>query len=193
MKKLLTLLMALLFTAGAAFAQSNDAVLTQSGDDNDATVEQIGSGNGAVLSQGFAGQGQDGAIGEIFQDGNDNSAEMKQRAWGDDGNEHYIDQIGDNNAASVNIFNGDNYGIVEQYGSENDAQMVQSGTGNGSVIFQTGDENYAYSSSTAGSGNVTGIVQGVPNALPGMGGLQPMTLLSPGMPSSGNTATLAVI
>jgi len=192
MKKLLTLSTALLFTAGAAFAQSNDATLTQTGDDNDATVEQIGMDNEAELTQGFDGQGQDGAIGSIFQDGTENSATLKQRAWGDDSNEHYIDQVGESNTATVRAFNGDNFGIVEQFGADNSASMVQSGTGHGSVIIQTGEENYAYSSSTAGSGNLTGIVQGIPDALPGMGGLQPMALMSTAIPSSGNTATLGV-
>src|SRR6056297_1126732 len=150
MKKLLTLSTALLFTAGAAFAQSNDATLTQTGDDNDATVEQIGMDNEAELTQGFNGQGQDGALGDISQDGTDNSATLNQRAWGDDDNEHYIDQVGEGNSASVNAFNGNNYGFVEQFGAENSAKMDQAGTGHTSLILQTGEENYAYSRIVSG-------------------------------------------
>lgn len=194
MKKLLTLSTALLFTAGAAFAQSNDAAVSQNGDDNDAAVEQLGSGNDAELNQGFDGQGQNGAIGDIFQDGTDNSASLNQRAWGNDGNEHSIEQIGDANVANVDIYNGNNFGFVNQEGSENNARMVQSGSGHGSVILQSGDENYAQSSSTAGSGNVTAIAQGVPGGLTGLpvnGGPQSLNLI-PVFSSVGNAATLAV-
>jgi hypothetical protein len=191
MKKLLTLSTALLFTAGAAFAQSNDAVVTQTGDENDATVEQIGSANSAELNQGFAGQGQDGALGDIFQDGTDNSATLKQRAWGDDDNEHYITQVGASNSATINAFNGDNYGFVEQYGSENSARMDQAGSGHTSIILQTVEQNYAYSRIVTGSDNVTGIVQGIPGIMPGMGGMQLNGLQAP-LASTGNAATLKI-
>lgn len=203
MKKLLTLSTALLFTAGAAFAQSNDASVSQSGDDNDASVEQIGSGNEAEFNQGFINngdfQGQSNAIGEIIQDGNNNGATLNQRAWGDDGNEHTIDQIGSENVAKVDIYNGNNFGFVEQFGSENDARMVQSGTGHGSVIIQTGDENYARSSSVAGSGNETAVVQGIPGeTMPVLDGPvnegpqlnQPFLILPES--SVGNAATMRV-
>ena len=191
MKKLLTLSTALLFTAGAAFAQTNGAVVTQTGDENDATVEQIGSANSAELNQGFAGQGQDGALGDIFQDGSDNSATLNQRAWGGDDNEHYITQIGASNSAAVNAFNGDNFGILEQVGADNSAKMNQAGTGHTSVIYQTGDENYAYSRIVSGSDNITGIVQGIPSMMPGMGGMV-MNGLSAPLMSDGNVATLII-
>jgi hypothetical protein len=144
--------------------------------------------------KGFNGQGQNGAFGEIIQDGIDNSASMNQRAWGSDGNEHSIEQLGEANVANVDIYNGNNFGFVVQEGSENSARMVQSGTGNGSVILQTGEENYATSSSTAGSGNITGIVQGVPGGLPQINGPQQLgqVPLIPILPSAGNTATLGV-
>ena len=45
MKKLSTLTLGLLFAAGSAFAQSNDATVDQTGDNNDATVNQIGTLN----------------------------------------------------------------------------------------------------------------------------------------------------
>lgn len=196
MKKLLTLSTALLFTAGAAFAQSNDASVNQGGDDNDATIEQIGSGNSAELSQGFENngdfQGQNNAVGEILQDGDDNSASMNQRAWGNDGNEHYIDQLGDDNVANVDIYNGGNFGLLVQEGSENNARMLQSGSEHESYIIQTGDENYARSSSTAGSGNITAIVQGIPSVFAGMGGLLQLNLGLPLSSSDGNAATLRV-
>lgn len=163
MKKLLTLSTALLFTAGAAVAQSNDASVSQDGDDNDATIEQVGSGNSAELNQGFENngtfQGQSNAFGQIIQVGNDNSATMNQRAWGNRDNQHSIDQFGDGNSADVDIYNGDNFGYLLQDGDDNSARMVQSGNENESLIVQEGNDNYAQSSTTAGSGNGTAIIQ----------------------------------
>lgn len=45
MKKLTTLTIALFFTAGMAFAQNNDADVSQTGNDNEAAVAQTGSDN----------------------------------------------------------------------------------------------------------------------------------------------------
>ena len=42
MKKLTTLLVAMLFTAGMAFAQSNEATIDQVGDDHEAMIDQLG-------------------------------------------------------------------------------------------------------------------------------------------------------
>lgn len=201
MKKLLTLSTALLFAAGAAFAQSNDATLNQDGDDNEASIEQLGSGNSAELNQGFDNngdfQGQSNAIGDIFQDGDDNSATMNQRAWGNDGNDHEVEQLGDGNSANTDIYNGNNFGYLLQDGSVNSARMVQSGTSHESYIMQTGVENYAQSSSVAGSGNQTAIVQGIPEGLgnggPSLDGPQPLGAQSLFLPfSEDNAATLKV-
>jgi hypothetical protein len=198
MKKLLTLSTALLFTAGAAFAQSNDASVNQDGDDNDATIEQLGSSNSAELNQGFDGQGQNGAIGDIYQEGFDNSASMNQRAWGNDGNEHVIEQLGISNTADVDIYNGDNSGYLLQEGVGNSARMVQSGTGHESLIVQTGIENYAQSSSVAGTGNQTAIVQGIPSefigdiGMPGQLSLDDGPALVPIFGSEENVATMTV-
>lgn len=171
MKKLLTLSTALLFTAGAAFAQSNNAALNQDGDNNEASIEQLGTTNSAELNQGFDGQGQNGAFAEIYQEGAENEASLNQRAWGNNGNEHEISQLGIGNSAEADIYNGNNGGLLVQEGFENSARMVQSGSGHESLILQSGAENYAQSRATGGSGNQTAIVQGVPGGLmPGIGG-----------------------
>lgn len=197
MKKLLTLSTALLFTAGAAFAQSNDATLSQDGDDNEATIEQMGASNSAELNQGFDGQGQNGAFGEIIQDGEGNDASLNQRAWGNDGNDHSIEQLGFGNTGDVDIYNGDNSGYLLQEGLGNSARMVQSGTGHESLILQTGVENYAQSSTTGGTGNQTAIVQGIPSEFTGGMGIQGQLSLddAPIVPLFGsveNVATLSV-
>lgn len=192
MKKLLTLSTALLFTAGAAFAQSNDASVSQDGDSNEATVEQIGYDNSAELNQGFNGQGQSNAFATIEQDGTSNVAVLNQRAWASRGNDHAIEQLGDGNSGVLDIYNGNNSGLLIQDGTENSARMVQSGNDHESVILQTGDENYAQSRATGGSGNVTAIVQGIPSGfldLPELDGPQLLGFIP--LPSSeGNAATL---
>jgi|AntRauTorcE11898_2_1112593.scaffolds.fasta_scaffold00787_11 hypothetical protein len=198
MKKLLTLSTALLFTAGAAFAQSNDASVSQNGDDNDANIEQLGTGNSAELNQGFNGQGQNGAFGEIIQDGEGNNASMNQRAWGNDGNDHTIEQLGHSNSGDVDIYNGDNSGYILQDGVGNSARMVQSSTGHESLILQTGSENYAQSSATGGTGNQTAIVQGIPSEFTGGIGIQGQVslddapVLIPLFGSQENVATMSV-
>ena len=75
MKKLSTLLIALFFTAGMAFAQSNGnyAKQSQTGDDNEALIEQIGNGNSATQLQT-----DDENDADIYQEGNDNSAQQTQ-------------------------------------------------------------------------------------------------------------------
>lgn len=190
MKKLLTLSTALLFSAGAVMAQSNDAIVNQDGGDNEATIEQAGEDNSAELNQGFNGQGQNGAVGEIYQEGTENSASMNQRAWADRGNEHYIEQFGVDNVADMDIYNGNNMGFLLQDGENNSARMVQSGTNHESGIIQIGSDNYAQSRATGGSGNQTVIVQGSPYAPLDIGNeTVPMGLqVIPIMPETGNNA-----
>lgn len=197
MKKLLTLSTALLFTAGAAFAQSNDASVSQDGDSNEATIEQIGSDNSAELNQGFDGQGQSNAFATIEQDGTANVASLNQRAWAERGNDHAIEQFGEGNEGTLDIYNGNNSGFLLQDGIENTARMVQSGNENESLIVQEGFGNYAQSSTTAGSGNSTAIVQSglepIFDEMPSEGLLSfelDVPILLPSF-SEGNAATLS--
>ena len=61
MKKVLLITITLLFAAVSAFAQSNEATLSQVGNDNTATIDQIGDLNYTSLSQA------DGATADIDQ------------------------------------------------------------------------------------------------------------------------------
>src|SRR6056297_4334898 len=118
MKKLTILLVAMLFTAGMAFAQDNSADTNQSGNNNEAEVEQTGMSNTAEASQtgnqndAYIQQGNFGggavqsnfAEADIEQIGNQNDATISQRQGFSSGtavSEHYIYQDGLRNEASL--------------------------------------------------------------------------------------------
>lgn len=99
MKTLLTLTTALLFTAGSAFAQTNDASIDQLGDDHEATISQTGAMNAAYVEQ-TADAGREGAdVGEatVTQSGADNYVNLRQRNFYGD-SEATITQLGDGNS-----------------------------------------------------------------------------------------------
>lgn len=99
MKTLLTLTTALLFTAGSAFAQTNDASIDQVGDDHDATITQAGSMNMAYVEQ-TADAGREGAdvgTATVTQTGADNYVNLLQRSFYGD-SEATITQLGDGNS-----------------------------------------------------------------------------------------------
>lgn len=190
MKTLLTLTTALLFTAGSAFAQSNDATVDQIGNDNESTIGQTGTLNEAYIQQGGFGGGavqSNNAEATIEQAGSMNDATINQRQGFSGGTAesiHSIDQDGTSNVATLTTFNGGNFGIITQEGDENEARGRQSvGSGNmidalqvgslnwidvnqlsstnGSVtITQNGSENVAAVNQT-GSDNTVSIEQGV--------------------------------
>ena len=99
MKTLLTLTTALLFTAGSAFAQTNDASIDQIGDDHEATITQAGSMNMAYVEQ-TADAGREGAdvgAATVTQTGSENYVNLLQRSFFGD-SEATITQIGDGNS-----------------------------------------------------------------------------------------------
>lgn len=160
MKNILTLFFAFVFSSGLAFAQNNDASLSQNGNDNDAVIEQFGSLNSASIEQGFNGQGQNGAEASIRQDGAENDAFIKQRAWANRGNDHSVEQVGDENRAFVDAFNGDNEGIVVQIGDKNYALMQHGSAREGFVsLLQYGYENNARARQFNGNGNSASVEQ----------------------------------
>ncbi|WP_158551363.1 hypothetical protein [Rhodohalobacter sp. SW132] len=131
MNKFTTLSFALLFAAGTALAQSNDASIDQVGDDHDAMISQTGSLNDAhVLQTADAGrEGSDVGTADVTQDGSENSVNLRQR----------------------NFF-GNNVANITQVGSGNSVQ----GTSAGSAFLQNhglniidvmmeGDDNTLYS------------------------------------------------
>lgn len=139
MKKLTTLLVAMLFTAGMAFAQSNDATIDQVGDDHDATITQAGSLNGAYVEQtADAGrEGSDVGTATIEQTGSENSVNLRQRAFYGDA-EAIIVQLGDRNR-------------VEGTAPGND--FLQNHGLNIIDVYMEGDDNVLYSLSSEAQKN----------------------------------------
>lgn len=131
MKTLLTLTTALLFTAGSAFAQTNDASISQVGDDHDATITQAGSMNAAFVEQ-TADAGREGAdvgTAAVTQTGADNYVNLRQRNFYGD-NEATITQLGDGNSVR---------------GSSQGSAFMQNHGLNVIDVMMEGDDNTLYS------------------------------------------------
>jgi hypothetical protein len=141
MKKLTTLLVMLLFTAGMAIGQ-NTANTPQSGNGNDSTIDQVGAQNQGDTEQD--GNGNDASLvqlessndGGIQQIGNDNNSEMSQ-----DG----ISNVGFSLQGFDNSSNGNrNVSSLEQTGNNNEGTSYQFyGVENESEVIQNGNQNLA--------------------------------------------------
>ncbi|MCA1806652.1 MAG: hypothetical protein LC687_02140 [Actinobacteria bacterium] len=132
MKKLTTLLVAMLFTAGMAFAQSNDATIDQVGDANDADIEQLGTSNWAYVDQlafGTASGVATFSTADIDQDGTANFVNIDQNAFYDFSTA-IIEQTGTGN-------------IVE--GTTSESAWLQSNGGGLLDVYMDGDQNRLYS------------------------------------------------
>ena len=119
MKKLSILIVAFLFTAGMAFAQSNDATIDQVGDDHEAMIDQIGFSNAAYVDQTDGGSNGD-AYADILQQGDENYVNLNQRAFFGfpDESDATITQIGDRNrvegtSATSAFYQNQPGGVVE--------------------------------------------------------------------------------
>lgn len=113
MKTLITLTTALLFTAGSVFAQSNDATVSQQGDDNSALVDQEGSNHEAIIDQDTWGEGHTAEVDQ--HSGTDNFTNILQ----DQRNaEAYVEQAGSNNESRLKQ-SGPNLAEINQAGNNN--------------------------------------------------------------------------
>jgi hypothetical protein len=146
MKNVLTLLIAILFSAGMAFAQNNDADVKQDGTGNIAEVEQVGLDNEAIVEQLNAVNNR----AFVDQDGEGNEATLKQAGASGTQELHHgtINQLGDGNEAildqSMWYGNVGHTGIIDQKGNRNFANLVMGGANNDrGTINQTGDDNIA--------------------------------------------------
>ena len=144
-----TFALALVFSAGMAFGQSNDATVTQEGDNHLADIEQIGGDNTAdVLQKNFGASHE----ANVYQDGDDNTANVLSQG-GVGTNEVDVDQVGDENAATVDQYWGSNTGTVDQNGTSNRAFVGHRGafSSYAEIMQKNGGNNNAeiYSSSDA--------------------------------------------
>ena len=144
MKKLTTLLVMLLFTAGMAMGQ-NTANTSQSGNGNDSTIDQVGAQNQGDTEQD--GNGNDASLvqlessndGGIEQIGNDNNSEMSQDGISNVGiSVQGIDYPNANrNVSSLEQTGNNNRGTSFQfYGVENESEVIQNGNQNLAFVIQ---------------------------------------------------------
>ena len=130
MKKLLTLAFAFVFMTGVAFAQNNDASISQAGDDHDATINQVGQLNEAFVDQTDGGGGSTGnAVADITQEGSSNLVNLRQTAFFGDSYAE-VTQIGNNNRV---------------HGQTEDDAFLQSNAGGIVDVQMEGDDNVLYS------------------------------------------------
>ncbi len=182
MKRILTLAIALVFTTGMAFAQANQATVTQTGNGSDAaitqtgqaqtsTVEQIGGNDNAatVIQNAEASSYGPGAqTSSILQNGSENQANVNMQQTGGGGkglNTAVIEQIGDRNKVLSQSLNapGSNSGQhakAYQTGNDNTAtQEIQNGYTQSMRVDQIGDLNTSVQTVGGGSYNTVEVYQ----------------------------------
>ncbi|MFO8028241.1 MAG: hypothetical protein R6U28_00095, partial [Cyclonatronaceae bacterium] len=124
MKNVLTLLIAILFTAGMTFAQEHESYINQIGDGNTATVDQ-GVGNNDSFD-GYA---------NVKQQGNNNVSLLTQN--GPQSFHHaVIEQVGNSNSSDISTQNGGGYALVYMEGNSNVLDLNQKGA------FSAANENW---------------------------------------------------
>ncbi|MBP3193831.1 curlin repeat-containing protein [Natronogracilivirga saccharolytica] len=131
MKNITTLLVLILFTAGMAVAQNNDASIDQVGDLHDADIEQLGSSNDAFILQ-TANEGREGddvSTATVTQEGDDNYVNLRQRAF-----------FGDNEAKIVQIGVGNRVQGTDEYSA-----FYQNHGLNILDVYMEGNDNVLYS------------------------------------------------
>ncbi len=157
MKKLTTLLVAMLFSAGMAFAQSNEAVVSQSGDDNTADIEQVGDLNYTSLSQAdgatadidqvsatesFVSLSQVGASNATILQNNKNSVQGFNDQWNTPESNKLATQSGSGSTMEITQLSTWNQAYVDQFGDNNTMSVFQDdGNSNVARLIQDGNDN----------------------------------------------------
>lgn len=172
MKKLITLVAAVLFTAGMAFGQdhisdvnqtgnNNQADIVQNGYDNVADVNQSGNWNDVLIDQLSSEFPPRGMNASVVQSGNHNSGEVYMK-------EHNIHsstlrQSGDWNVAKIVHERNTNVSEVYQTGNYNMVDSRVHAVGSSIFVRQSGNDNYAEQdlgrNDVAGGNNVFEIYQ----------------------------------
>jgi hypothetical protein len=121
MKRLVSVLTAVLFLTGMAVGQNNTATTTQKGDDNSATVTQQGSDHESLIDQ-FSPDYAGPNTAEVDQNSGKNNFSLINQGsekWNVVGGEAYITQSGTNNQSRLNQGNGGNKANINQRGDNN--------------------------------------------------------------------------
>lgn len=157
MKKAIIITLAFLFAAVSAFAQSNEAVLSQSGDNNDANIEQIGSMNYTSLSQedgafadidqvsaseSFVSLSQIGSSSATILQNNKNSVQGFTDSWNTAAASKLATQSGSGSTMNITQLSTFNQAYVDQLGDNNSMTILQDGgISNIARLMQDGSDN----------------------------------------------------
>ncbi len=148
MKRLISVLVAVLFMTGMVMAQSNTAETTQEGNGNEATVNQMGSNHESYIIQdsktnkhNTAAFGNEATVDQF--NGSDNYSLIHQNE-GNGSKDAVADVDQDGSSNESEIFQG--YGYYNsmnllQQGDNNWSSLEQNGSGNEAVVDQIGDGN----------------------------------------------------
>jgi len=150
MKKLMSLLVMVIFMTGMVVAQNNNATANQNGDKNSAGQTQAGSSNTATVDQNTPGAGViDGQTATQLQEGENNTASIEQNTWGAnaEGNTAVQEQYGKNNAAASKT-NGSKNSVTQIQGAntlsaDNKSSLYVGGSMNVVEVHQDGMRNEA--------------------------------------------------
>jgi hypothetical protein len=157
MKKVILITTALLFSAFSAFAQSNEAILSQVGDDNSATIDQAGDLNYTSLSQedgatadidqidassSFVSLSQIGSSSATILQNNKNSVQGFSDQWNTAESSKLATQSGSGSTMEITQLSTWNQAYVDQYGDNNSMSVLQDG-GNSNIarLMQDGNGN----------------------------------------------------
>ncbi|WP_340106024.1 hypothetical protein [Rhodohalobacter sp. 8-1] len=157
MKKVLLIITTLLFTAFSAFAQSNEATLSQIGDDNTATIDQVGDLNYTSLTQedgatadidqidassSFVSLSQIGSSSATIFQTNKNSVQGFTDQWNTPAASKLATQEGSGNTMDITQLSEFNQAYVDQFGDNNSMSILQDGgISNIARILQDGTGN----------------------------------------------------
>ena len=162
-----TFALVLVFSAGMAFGQENDAEVQQIGGENDSEVEQTGSNADATILQGLTGNEDRGylrfgddaesvnSFARVDQDGNSDAFVIQEGPEGFGDNSATVSQTGDDHDADLEQYSlfvaptgipyfgaGNNKAeIIQKGGDNNSAELRQLVGENEAYITQTGSDN----------------------------------------------------
>jgi len=175
MKRLVSVLVALLFVSGMAMAQ-NSSTTNQNGDDNDAEVNQTvntGGSNSSLIDQN--GNDLDADVDQVTWGAGTNSSDIKQGNAAADLHVADVDQttyMGGSNTSDLDQVNNSHYAEVEQETGRMDLEEAGANSSNTSIIYQgghagigQGSDVFVFQKATLGGSNTSTITQHSTNSL----------------------------
>ena len=144
--------LALVFTAGMAFAQNNSSTIDQVGNGHAATITQTGDQNSSELTQDILSgpaESKYGGDATVIQTGDRNTSKLTQNTFYND-HDATIEQVGDDNYSEIVGSNG---------GGEADVYMEGDGNALNSLFPETQKNDNDFDLNIVGGSNTVGLFQ----------------------------------